>query len=181
MTQIVYYKNQLYADRQAYYQYGNKLKGQSKIQFKTVGDVRMYWACCGSFEACQLCDEIINSDFDPEVVDRARAYLADKDVGYDCVLITEPLWNRAGERKVFLVNPKGFKSEVSPDQPIVLGANSEAIIGAIKALEHYNVEFDLDEMVKAVTSMHTNHHEYQLCDCIELNPRTTNGVYRENL
>lgn len=137
MTQIVYFDGRLYAD-QAIYLDGNIYKFEKLRQIKNEETGYLYtYAISGTLNEIACLDKrlqnLVNglpmtsgSDNDLERANREE---------FNCILVKSKL--ESSEHHVYLVNYFGDMIEIEKDQvlPLVVGAKSEAIIGAFKMLQ----------------------------------------------
>lgn len=156
MTQIVYDGRHLLADRKCTYGYYVPIDAPkaSKIQ---VGDITRYFAFSGSFRECALGEEVVRSNFDPEVRAKVMSIL-DKEVleqFLGIVIDKSPIGKR-----VCLINYAGDFFEINPDQFIAIGGMSSELTSAWKVWSRaYNINhvnpsaqaYDLADFVRVVT------------------------------
>lgn len=136
MTILVYDGKHLYADRKCYS--GGEYTFESiKLKTARFSNATFHYAFSGSFADCAIGDKVVESNFDPEVCRWAYERLGHdnlQDTFYGIVVET---FYRSTEHNVYLVNYAGDKCLMIPDQLIVVGANREALITAVRTVNHF--------------------------------------------
>ena len=128
MTQIVYDGRHLLADRKFTYGYYTPVDAPKAFKIQ-VGDITRYFAFSGSFRECALGEEVVRSNFDPEVRNKVQSIL-DAEVLEQFLGIVVDV-SPVGKR-VCLVNYAGDFFEVNPNQFIAIGGMSSELTSAWK-------------------------------------------------
>lgn len=118
MTQIVYDGRHLLADRKCTYGYYTPIDAQKVFKIQ-VGDITRYFAFSGSFKECALGEEVVRSNFDPEVRSKVRTILGEDVLEHFLGIVVDV--SPTGKR-VCLINYAGDFCEINPDQFIAIGA-----------------------------------------------------------
>lgn len=118
MTQIVYDGRHLLADRKCTYGYYTPIDAP-KVFKLNVGDITRYFAFSGSFKECALGEEVVRSNFDPEVRTKVRSILGEDVLEHFLGIVVDV--SPTGKR-VCLINYSGDFCEINPDQFIAIGA-----------------------------------------------------------
>lgn len=143
MTQIVYDGRHLLADRKCTYGYYTPIDAQKVFKLK-VGNVTRYFAFSGSFKECALGEEVVRSNFDPEVRAKARAILGEDVLEHFLGIVIDV--SPAGKR-VFLINYAGDFCEINPNQFIAIGAMHSELSAAWKV---WNMAYSIDNASQTV-------------------------------
>lgn len=131
MTQIVYNGRYLLADRRCTYGYYTTIEAP-KV-FKTqVGDITRYFAFSGSFKECALGEEVIRSNFDPEVRTKVRSILGEDALDRFLGIVVDV--SPTGKR-VYLANYAGDLCEIDSIQFVAVGAMHSEISAAWRVWE----------------------------------------------
>lgn len=128
MTQIVYDGRHLLADRKCTYGYYTPIDAPKvfKIEF---GSITRYFAFSGSFKECALGEEVVRSNFDPEVRAKVRSILGEEVLEHFLGILVDK--THTG-RRVCLINYAGDFCEINPDQFIAIGAMHSELSAAWK-------------------------------------------------
>nr|DAN51498.1 MAG TPA: Proteasome subunit, ANCESTRAL, PROTEASOME, BETA-SUBUNIT, 20S [Caudoviricetes sp.] len=131
MTQIVYNGRYLLADRRCTYGYYTTIEAPKVFKIQ-VGDIARYFAFSGSFKECALGEEVIRTNFDPEVINKVRSVLGEDalEIFLGIVVDVSPIGKR-----VYLANYAGDLCELDPDQFVIVGAMRSEISAAWKVWE----------------------------------------------
>ena len=156
MTQIVYDGRHLLADRKCTYGYYTPIDAQ-KVFKLSVGDITRYFAFSGSFKECALGEEVVRSNFDPEVRAKVRSILGEEVLEHFLGIVVDVAPNH---RRVCLINYAGDLCEINPDQFIAIGAMSSELSAAWKVwyvtseIDNANPTaqaYNLADFVRAIT------------------------------
>ena len=128
MTQIVYDGRHLLADRKCTYGYYTPIDAPKVFKLQ-VGDITRYFAFSGSFRECALGEEVVRSNFDPEVRNKVQSIL-DAEVLEQFLGIVVDV-SPVGKR-VCLINYAGDFFEINPNQFIAIGGMSSELTSAWK-------------------------------------------------
>ena len=131
MTQIVYNGRYLLADRRCTYGYYTPIEAPKVFKIQ-VGDVTRYFAFSGSFKECALGEEVIRSNFDPEVRTKVRSILGEDALDRFLGIVVDV--SPTG-RWVYLTNYAGDLCELDPDQFVAVGAMHSEISAAWRVWE----------------------------------------------
>lgn len=128
MTQIVYDGRHLLADRKCTYGYYTPIDAPKVFKLQ-VGDISRYFAFSGSFKECALGEEVVRSNFDPEVRSKVRTILSEDVLEHFLGIVVDV--SPTGKR-VCLINYAGDFCEINPDQFIAIGAMHSELSAAWK-------------------------------------------------
>ena len=128
MTQIVYDGRHLLADRKCTYGYFTTIDAPKVFKLQ-VGDITSYFAFSGSFKECALGEEVVRSNFDPEVRAKVRSILGEDVLEHFLGIVIDV--SPTGKR-VCLINYAGDFCEINPDQFIAIGAMHSELSAAWK-------------------------------------------------
>lgn len=128
MTQIVYDGRHLLADRKCTYGYYTPIDAPKVFKLQ-VGDITSYFAFSGSFKECALGEEVVRSNFDPEVRSKVRSILGEDVLEHFLGIVVDV--SPTGKR-VCLINYAGDFCEINPDQFIAIGAMHSELSAAWK-------------------------------------------------
>lgn len=128
MTQIVYDGRHLLADRKCTYGYYTPIDAPKVFKLQ-VGDITRYFAFSGSFKECALGEEVVRSNFDPEVRSKVRTILGEDVLEHFLGIVIDV--SPTGKR-VCLINYAGDFCEINPDQFIAIGAMHSELSAAWK-------------------------------------------------
>ena len=128
MTQIVYDGRHLLADRKCTYGYYTPIDAPKVFKLR-VGDITRYFAFSGSFKECALGEEVVRSNFDPEVRSKVRTILGEDVLEHFLGIVVDV--SPIGKR-VCLINYAGDFCEINPDQFIAIGAMHSELSAAWK-------------------------------------------------
>jgi len=128
MTQIVYDGRHLLADRKCTYGYYTPIDAPKVFKLQ-VGDITRYFAFSGSFRECALGEEVVRSNFDPEVRSKVRTILGEDVLEHFLGIVVDV--SPTGKR-VCLINYAGDFCEINPDQFIAIGAMHSELSAAWK-------------------------------------------------
>lgn len=137
MTQIVYDGRHLLADRKCTYGYYTPIDAPKVFKIQ-VGDITRYFAFSGSFRECALGEEVVRSNFDPEVRNKVQSIL-DAEVLEQFLGIVVDV-SPVGKR-VCLINYAGDFFEINPNQFIAIGGMSSELTSAWKV---WNKAYGID-------------------------------------
>ena len=131
MTQIVYNGRYLLADRRCTYGYYTPIEAPKVFKIQ-VGDITRYFAFSGSFKECALGEEVIRSNFDPEVRTKVRSILGEDalDRFLGIVVDVSPT-----DKRVYLANYAGDLCEIDSIQFVAVGAMHSEISAAWRVWE----------------------------------------------
>lgn len=138
MTQIVYDGRHLLADRKCTYGYYTPIDAQKVFKIQ-VGDITRYFAFSGSFKECALGEEVVRSNFDPEVRSKVRSILGEDVLEHFLGIVVDV--SPVGKR-VCLINYAGDFCEINPDQFIAIGAMHSELSAAWKVWTRVYVKDD---------------------------------------
>lgn len=156
MTQIVYDGRHLLADRKCTYGYYTPIDAPKVFKLQ-VGDITRYFAFSGSFRECALGEEVVRSNFDPEVRNKVQSVL-DAEVLEQFLGIVVDV-SPVGKR-VCLINYAGDSFEINPNQFIAIGGMSSELTSAWKVWrrvyvtypgDHTKQAYDLADFVRLIT------------------------------
>lgn len=128
MTQIVYDGRHLLADRKCTYGYYTPIDAQKVFKLQ-VGDITRYFAFSGSFKECALGEEVVRSNFDPEVREKVRSILGEDVLEHFLGIVVDV---SPTDKRVCLINYAGDFCELNPDQFIAVGAMHSELSAAWK-------------------------------------------------
>ena len=128
MTQIVYDGRHLLADRKCTYGYYTPVDAPKVFKLQ-VGDITRYFAFSGSFRECALGEEVVRSNFDPEVRNKVQSILDDEVLEQFLGIVVDV--SPVGKR-VCLINYAGDYFEINPNQFIAIGGMSSELTSAWK-------------------------------------------------
>ena len=128
MTQIVYDGRHLLADRKCTYGYYTPIDAP-KVFKLNVGDITRYFAFSGSFKECALGEEVVRSNFDPEVRAKVRSILGEEVLEHFLGIVVDVAPN---SKRVCLINYAGDFCEINPNQFIAIGAMHSELSAAWK-------------------------------------------------
>lgn len=131
MTQIVYNGRYLLADRRCTYGYYTTIEAPKVFKIQ-VGDIARYFAFSGSFKECALGEEVIRSDFNPEVISKVRSILGEDALDRFLGIVVDVT---PTGRRVYLVNYAGDACELDPNQFVAVGAMHSEISSAWRVWE----------------------------------------------
>ena len=146
MTQIVYDGRHLLADRKCTYGYYTPIDAQKVFKLQ-AGDITRYFAFSGTFKECALGEEVVRSNFDPEVRAKVRAILGEEVLEHFLGIVVDVA---PGHRRVCLINYAGDFCEINPDQFIAIGAMSSELTSAWKV---WNKAYSIDNAI-AIAQVH---------------------------
>ena len=132
MTQIVYNGRYLLADRKCTYGYYTPIEAPKAFHI-TVGDVQRYFAFSGSFKECALGEEVVRSNFDPQVKDKVRSILGEEGLEHFLGIVIDVA---PDHKRVCLINYAGDLCEIEPNQFIAIGAMHSELSAAWKVWEN---------------------------------------------
>lgn len=138
MTQIVYDGRHLLADRKCTYGYYTPIDAQKVFKIQ-VEDITRYFAFSGSFKECALGEEVVRSNFDPEVRSKVRTILGEDVLEHFLGIVVDV--SPTGKR-VCLINYAGDFCEINPDQFIAIGAMHSELSAAWKVWTRVYVKDD---------------------------------------
>lgn len=156
MTQIVYDGRHLLADRKCTYGYYTPIDAPKVFKLQ-VGDITRYFAFSGSFKECALGEEVVRSNFDPEVRNKVRAILGEDVLEHFLGIVVDV---SPTDKRVCLINYAGDFFEVNPNQFIAIGGMSSELTSAWKVwrrvyvADHINPPAqarDLADFVRLIT------------------------------
>ena len=156
MTQIVYDGRHLLADRKCTYGYYTPIDAQKVFKIQ-VGDITRYFAFSGSFKECALGEEVVRSNFDPEVRTKVRSILGEDVLEHFLGIVVDVSPNH---RRVSLINYAGDFCEINPDQFVAVGAMHSELTSAWKVWrrvyvtytgDHTKQAYDLADFVRLIT------------------------------
>lgn len=156
MTQIVYDGRHLLADRKCIYGYYTPIDAPKVFKIK-VGDITRYFAFSGSFKECALGEEVVRSNFDPEVRSKVRSILGEDVLEHFLGIVVDVSPNH---RRVSLINYAGDFCEINPDQFVAVGAMHSELTSAWKVWrrvyvthtgDHTKQASDLADFVRLIT------------------------------
>lgn len=128
MTQIVYDGRHLLADRKCTYGYYTPIDAQKVFKLQ-VGDITRYFAFSGSLKECALGEEVVRSNFDPEVRAKVRSILGEEVLEHFLGIVVDK-WPTS--KRVCLINYAGDFCDINPNQFIAIGAMSSELYAAWK-------------------------------------------------
>ena len=128
MTQIVYNGRHLLADRKCTSGYNTYIEAAKAFHI-TVGDVQRYFAFSGSFKECALGEEVVRSNFDPQVRDKVRGILGEDNLELFLGIMIDVVHDY---KRVYLINYAGDLCEIEPNQFIAIGAMNSELYAAWK-------------------------------------------------
>lgn len=128
MTQIVYDGRHLLADRKCTYGYYTPIDAPKVFKIQ-VGDITRYFAFSGSFKECALGEEVVRSNFDPEVRAKVRSILGEEVLEHFLGIVVDVAPN---SKRVCLINYAGDFCEINSDQFIAIGAMHSELSAAWK-------------------------------------------------
>lgn len=128
MTQIVYDGRHLLADRKCTYGYYTPIDAPKVFKIQ-VGDITRYFAFSGSFKECALGEEVVRSNFDPEVRAKVRSILGEEVLEHFLGIVVDVA---PDSKRVCLINYAGDFCEINPDQFIAVGAMHSELSAAWK-------------------------------------------------
>lgn len=131
MTQIVYNGRYLLADRRCTYGYYTPIEAPKVFKIQ-VGDITRYFAFSGSFKECALGEEVIRSNFDPEVRTKVRSILGEDALDRFLGIVVDV--SPTGKR-VYLANYAGDLCEIDSIQFVAVGAMHSEISAAWRVWE----------------------------------------------
>jgi hypothetical protein len=131
MTQIVYNGRYLLADRRCTYGYYTPVEAPKVFKIQ-VGDITRYFAFSGSFKECTLGEEVVRSNFDPEVINKVRSILGEDTLDRFLGVVVDVT---PTGRQVYLANYAGDLCEIDPIQFVVVGAMHSEISAAWRVWE----------------------------------------------
>lgn len=138
MTQIVYYKGMLFADRKCFHN-GSTVESV-KLHHKMTDDGRVIaWAFAGNWNECNIGDMVMRSGIDEDVVKKARELGKDIDpnIHQGLVVIYSSDENNLWESKAYLSNYFGDLTELVDNEYVVaVGALGKEIMEAHRAFVH---------------------------------------------
>lgn len=137
MTQIVYDGRHLLADRKCTYGYYTPIDAPKVFKIQ-VDDITRYFAFSGSFKECALGEEVVRSNFDPEVRSKVRTILGEDVLEHFLGIVVDV--SPTGKR-VCLINYAGDSCEINPNQFIAIGAMHSELSVAWKV---WSTEFSVD-------------------------------------
>lgn len=138
MTQIVYDGRHLLADRKCTYGYYTPIDAPKVFKLQ-VGDITRYFAFSGSFKECALGEEVVRSNFDPEVRSKVRTILGEDVLEHFLGIVVDV--SPTGKR-VCLINYAGDFCEINHDQFIAIGAMHSELSAAWKVWTRVYVKDD---------------------------------------
>ena len=138
MTQIVYDGRHLLADRKCTYGYYTPIDAPKVFKLQ-VGDITRYFAFSGSFKECALGEEVVRSNFDPEVRSKVRTILGEDVLEHFLGIVVDV--SPVGKR-VCLINYAGDFCEINSDQFIAIGAMHSELSAAWKVWTRVYVKDD---------------------------------------
>ena len=138
MTQIVYDGRHLLADRKCTYGYYTPIDAPKVFKLQ-VGDITRYFAFSGSFKECALGEEVVRSNFDPEVRSKVRTILGEDVLEHFLGIVVDV--SPTGKR-VCLINYAGDFCEINHDQFIAIGAMHSELSTAWKVWTRVYVKDD---------------------------------------
>lgn len=156
MTQIVYDGRHLLADRKCTYGYYTPIDAPKVFKLQ-VGDITRYFAFSGSFKECALGEEVVRSNFDPEVRTKVRSILGEDVLEHFLGIVVDVSPNH---RRVSLINYAGDFCEINPDQFVAVGAMHSELTSAWKVWrrvyvtypgDHTKQAYDLADFVRLIT------------------------------
>ena len=156
MTQIVYDGRNLLADRKCTYGYYTPIDAPKVFKIQ-VGDITRYFAFSGSFKECALGEEVVRSNFDPEVRTKVRSILGEDVLEHFLGIVVDVSPNH---RRVSLINYAGDFCEINPDQFVAVGAMHSELTSAWKVWrrvyvtytgDHTKQAYDLADFVRLIT------------------------------
>lgn len=137
MTQIVYDGRHLLADRKCTYGYYTPIDAQKVFKLQ-VGDITRYFAFSGSFKECALGEEVVRSNFDPEVRTKVRSILGEDVLEHFLGIVVDV---SPTDKRVCLINYAGDFCEINPYQFIAIGAMHSELSAAWKV---WSMAFNVD-------------------------------------
>lgn len=156
MTQIVYDGRHLLADRKCTYGYYTPIDAPKVFKIQE-GDITRYFAFSGSFRECALGEEVVRSNFDPEVRAKVMSILDSEVLEQFLGIVVDK--SPTGKR-VCLINYAGDFFEVNPNQFIAIGGMSSELTSAWKVWRKVHATYsgrltkqvyDLADFVRIVT------------------------------
>lgn len=159
MTQIVYDGRHLLADRKCTYGYYTPIDAPKVFKIQ-VGDITRYFAFSGSFKECALGEEVVRSNFDPEVRTKVRSILGEDVLEHFLGIVVDVSPNH---RRVSLINYAGDFCEINPDQFVAVGAMHSELTSAWKVWRRVYVTY-------------TGDHTKQACDLADFVRLITEGT-----
>lgn len=156
MTQIVYDGRHLLADRKCTYGYCTPIDAPKVFKIQ-VGDITRYFAFSGSFKECALGEEVVRSNFDPEVRAKVRSILGEDVLEHFLGIVVDVSPNH---RRVSLINYAGDFCEINPDQFVAVGAMHSELTSAWKVWcrvyvtytgDYTKQAYDLADFVRLIT------------------------------
>lgn len=138
MTQIVYDGRHLLADRKCTYGYYTPIDAPKVFKLQ-VGDITRYFAFSGSFKECALGEEVVRSNFDPEVRSKVRSILGEDVLEHFLGIVVDV--SPTG-KSVCLINYAGDFCEINPNQFIAIGAMHSELSAAWKVWTRVYVKDD---------------------------------------
>lgn len=139
MTQIVYNGRYLLADRRCTYGYYTPIEAPKVFKIQ-VGDITRYFAFSGSFKECALGEEVIRSNFDPEVRTKVRSILGEDALDRFLGIVVDV--SPTG-KLVYLANYAGDLCEIDSIQFVAVGAMHSEISAAWRVWELMYESFEL--------------------------------------
>ena len=143
MTQIVYDGRHLLADRKCTYGYYTPIDAPKVFKLQ-VGDITRYFAFSGSFKECALGEEVVRSNFDPEVRSKVRTILGEDVLEHFLGIVVDV---SPTDKRVCLINYAGDFCEINPDQFIAIGAMHSELSAAWKV---WNMTYSIDNASQTV-------------------------------
>lgn len=128
MTQIVFNGRHLLADRKCTYGYYTPIEASKAFHIK-VGEIDRYFAFSGSFKECALGEEVVRSNFDPQVRDKVRSILGEDVLEHFLGILIDVA---PDHKRVCLINYAGDFCEIEPNQFIAIGAMHSELSAAWK-------------------------------------------------
>lgn len=145
MTQIVYDGRHLLADRKCTYGYYTPIDAPKVFKLQ-VGDITRYFAFSGTFKECALGEEVVRSNFDPEVRSKVRTILGEDVLEHFLGIVIDV--SPTGKR-VCLINYAGDFCEINPNQFIAIGAMHSELSAAWKVWKMAYVVKDINTITQA--------------------------------
>lgn len=145
MTQIVYDGRHLLADRKCTYGYYTPIDAPKVFKLQ-VGDITRYFAFSGSFKECALGEEVVRSNFDPEVRAKVRAILGEDVLEHFLGIVVDV---SPTSKRVCLINYAGDFCDINPDQFIAVGAMHSELSAAWKVWSRVYVPDQINPTAQA--------------------------------
>lgn len=140
MTQIVWDGRFLVADRKCFR--GSAVFPARKLRTKHTFEYNRAFAFAGTYEECNIADQIMVTNDNVELIEHAKSILTDPATSWHGIYVETYKRERP---KVYLCNYLGMREELPLDGPFAVGACADEILFALRTWRAIAKNIDLPE------------------------------------